>query len=320
MRIPTSPRRALPGAVIALVAIPLLGACASASPAADDTIEVLASFYPLQYVAQEVGGDRVAVESLTPPGTEPHDVELSPRQVRSVGDADVVVYLGGFQAAVDEAVEARRPQHVVDAAENAAVAASRAEPGGADGGDTADADSEDEDADHAGSDPHFWLDPTLLAGVADDVATALSEADPANADEYRSRATALQEELGALDADLSSGLSTCDRRVIVTAHEAFGYLAHRYDLEQVGVSGIDPEAEPSPARLRQIREAVTAAGVTTLFTETLVNPKVAETLAEDLGVSTAVLDPVESQVDPGTDYRGAMEGNLSVLREALGCR
>jgi zinc transport system substrate-binding protein len=266
-------------------------------------LAVLASFYPLQFVAQQVGGDLVDVTSLTPPGAEPHDLELSPRQVQQVADADVVVVLSGFQPAVDEAVEAQDPAHLVDAAATPAVAAHLSEP----------------TSDEAQPDPHFWLDPTLLAAVATDVAAALAEADPKDATAFQERADGLVADLTALDDEFSAGLATCERRVVVTAHDAFGYLAARYDLEQVGISGMDPEAEPSPARLKEIGEVATAHGVTTLFTEHLLNPKVSETLASDLGITTAVLDPVESQDASGTDYRDAMRQNLTVLREALGC-
>jgi len=285
--------RTFTGAAVGALTLVALSGCADgATPAADDRLAVLASFYPLQYVVEQVGGDLVAVTSLTPPGAEPHDVELSPSQVREVGEAGVVVYLAGFQAAVDDAIAARTPEHVVDAGATAAV---------------------------ADGDPHFWLDPTMLAAVAPDVAAMLAEADPDNAEAYTAGAEALVTDLTALDEEFVEGLARCDLSVIVTAHAAFAYLTERYGLEQVGLSGLDPEAEPSPARLREIREVVEANGVTTVFTEALVSPKVAETLAADLGIATAVLDPVESQVDPAVDYRGAMEQNLVALRDALGC-
>lgn len=304
----------------------LLAGCAGASPGGDDapdgTVQVLASFYPLVHLAEQVGGDAVTVASLTPAGGEPHDVELSPRQVREVGDADLVLVLGGFQPAVDDALEARSPEHVVDAALTEAVAAHMA-------GDehTGDEHAEDEHADEGaedghdhGGDPHFWLDPTLLAAVGLDLAAELGEADPDHAADYLTRAEEFAADMDDLDAELAAGLADCERPTIVAAHEAYGFLAERYGLEQVGISGLDPEAEPSPARLREIRDVVEASGVTTIFTETLVDPKVAETLAADLGITTALLDPVETQVDEDTDYRGAMLNNLAALREGLGCR
>lgn len=279
-------------------------------------LSVLAAFYPLQYVAQQVGGDAVTVDSLTPPGAEPHDLELSPKQVRSIGDADVVVLLGGLQPSVDEAVAARTPKELVDAAEVPAIKDHLTQHEGL---------LEEEDAhagesdDHEAVDPHFWLDPTLLADLAQPVADALAKADPAHADDFASRAAALTASLGELDTDFSTGLASCKQQVFVTSHTAFGYLADRYHLTQIGLSGLDPESEPSPARLREIADQVKAKGVTTIFTEALISPKVADTLASDLGITTAVLDPVESQVDPKVDYRGVMEKNLEALRTALTC-
>jgi zinc transport system substrate-binding protein len=312
----------------ALVAGALLLTACSADPGAspadgDDRTRVLASFYPLQYVAEQVGGDLVQVSSLTPPGAEPHDVELSPRQVRSVSETDLVVYLSGFQNAVDEAIDARAPERVVDAADvvDLIEGGAHAHAEGEDDADEhADEHAEDEhaDDDHA-VDPHFWLDPQRLAALAQPVADALAEADPANADAFSAAADRLTAELADVDAAYTAGLASCERRVVVASHEAYGYLADTYDLEQVGISGLDPEAEPSPARLRDIGDVVRSRGVTTLYTETLVNPKVAETLAGDLGVTTAVLDPIESQSDPAADYRAVMDQNLEALRAGLGC-
>ena len=320
----------------------LLGGCAAADADAAGTggseadgVTVLASFYPLQYVAEQIGGDLVAVSSLTPPGAEPHDVELSPRQVREVGTADLVLYLSGFQAAVDEAVDARRPTVVLDAAEVADVAAADEHAGepaeqnadeehadehaGEEHADEHEDEHEDEAGHHHAVDPHFWLDPQRLATLAEPVADALTAIAPQHADAFAEGAARLAADLAGLDADYTEGLASCERRVVVTSHEAFGYLTEAYGLEQVGISGLDPEAEPSPARLREIGDVVRDRGVTTLFTESAVTPGVAETLAEDLGVATAVLDPVEHQADPGADYRAVMERNLEALRAGLGC-
>lgn len=288
-------------AVAAAVAL-LVGCTATTPGGAGSTtdVQVLASFYPLQYVAQRVGGDLVEVSSLTPPGAEPHDVELSPRQVRTVTEADLVVYLSGFQSAVDQAIAARKPAHLVDAADVVDLVGAQ-------------------DATEGATDPHFWLDPHRLRRLAAPVAAALSEADPGHADTYAANAAALEGDLDALDAQFQAGLATCERRAIVTSHDAFGYLAARYSLTQVGISGLDPDAEPSPARLRQIGDVVRATGATTIFSERLINPKVARTLASDLGLQAAVLDPVESVADPSLDYRDVMEQNLTVLRAALAC-
>ncbi|MFI9489774.1 metal ABC transporter substrate-binding protein [Promicromonospora sp. NPDC052451] len=289
-----------------------------------DGVTVLASFYPLQYVAQQIGGDLVTVDNLTPPAAEPHDLELSPAQVREIGTADLVVYLSGFQAAVDEGIEARAPEHVVDAADTAELVAHTGTEEGHEG-ETAEEHAEhaEDEHDHGAADPHFWLDPSRLATVGQAVADELAAVDPEHAEEYADGALRLGQQLDALDQELADGLAACQGATLVTSHTAFGYLADRYALEQVGISELDPEAEPSPARLRQIGDVVKENGVTTLFSETLVSPKVTETLADDLGVRTAVLDPLEGLSEDATaageDYVSVMRANLKALEEGLVC-
>lgn len=298
-----------------------VAACGSASAgadgaegAADAELTVLASFYPLQFVTEQVGGDRVAVESLTPPGAEPHDVELSPAQVAQVGSADLVVYLSGFQAAVDEAVTETSPADVLDAAD---VVTLREAADGAEHEHEGEAGEEEHD--HGSLDPHFWLDPSLMPPLVHAVADQLATLDPAGADGYQANADALAQRFEDLDAQYETTLATCELRTFVTAHEAFGYLAHRYDLEQVGISGIDPESEPSPARLAEVEQVIEDAGVTTVFFETLVSPKVAQTLADDLGIEAAVLDPLEGVTDDTSDYFSIAEDNLTALSVASSC-
>lgn len=307
-------RRTLPVAVSAGLTVLALAGCSSGGGGTGgsgdgDGVAVLASFYPLQYVAQQVGGDLVDVQSLTPPGAEPHDLELSPAQVDEVGRADLVVYLADFQAAVDDAVDANPPAHVVDAAQDTELHAAE----------HSEEHAEDDEHDHGTLDPHFWLDPTRLPAVADDVAAQLAEVDPDNADTYTANAAAFAQQMADLDQRYVDGLATCESRTIVTTHEAFSYLAERYDLEQVGISGVDPEGEPSPARLAEVGQVVQDEGVSTIFFETLASPKVAETLADELGVDTAVLDPLEGLTDDTQDYVSVADANLETLRTALSC-
>lgn len=310
-------RRVVLPSVIAASAL-ALGGCGSTGSGGEGGVQVLASIYPLAYVATQVGGDLVTVSIATPAGTDPHAVELSPRQLRDVGDADLVVYLGGFQAAVDEAVAERAPEHALDVA---TVADLQPLPEGA-ADEHADEEGEehadDEDA-HGGLDPHFWLDPERLTAVAATVADSLAQVDPDNAETYRANAAALADELTTLDAELATGLGTCESDVVVTSHAAFGYLTERYGLRQVSVSGIDPEGEPSPARIREVRETIADLGVTAVFTEPLADPAVAATLAEDLGVEVLQLDPLDSHAEDAPDYREVMAANLDALRTGLGC-
>ncbi|GII98140.1 zinc transport system substrate-binding protein [Sediminihabitans luteus] len=325
------PRRALlTAATVSAVAL-TAAACGTASVEAEhpDRVQVLASFYPLQFVAERIGGEHVDVSNLTPPAAEPHDLELSPAQVRRVGDADLVIYLAGFQEAVDEAVEAR-DANALDAADSARL---EAEPDGTDASEHDEGlvdehahESEEEHAEHADDghdhgilDPHFWLDPTRLADVATAVEASLADVDPEHAADYSANLEALLADLGALDDDYTAALEPCTGAALVTSHEAFGYLAERYDLDQVGIAGVDPQNEPSPARLREIREVVEERDVSTVYTEVSASTKVAETFAQDVGVDTAVLDPIETLTDDSTDYLGIMRTNLDALETGLTC-
>ncbi len=292
---------------LGLVVVP---ACAddSSPTAGGERPRVVASFYPLAEAATRVGGSRVAVTNLTPPGSEPHDLELAPPDVDRIEDADVVVYLGdGFQPGIEKAAERT---------EGTALDLLSDDLGLLPGGET--------DEGHEVADPHVWLDPTLMKQIVRRLRTAFVETDPVNRAAYDDAAAAYEQELDALDAAYRDGLARCDRRVIVTAHSAFGYLARRYGLTQEAIAGVDPEAEPDPKRLAELAAKVTAGGTTTIFTETLVSPKVAETLAKDVGVTTAVLDPLEGLSDDdrekGATYISVMNGNLETLRTALGCR
>lgn len=327
-------RRRAALAALPVLALPaVLAGCSTDDGGDDGTLEVLASFYPLQYVAEQVGGDLVSVSNLTPPAAEPHDLEVSPAQVREIGTADLVVYSSGFQTAVDEAVETQSPEHVVDTSDVVTLEEHPGTPTDEDA--AADQDHADEHADehaegdghdHAAegaSDPHFWLDPTRVIDVGHAVAASLGEADPEHAAQFAENARTLEKSLKDLDADFAAGLEECASRTLVTSHEAFGYLAERYDLEQVGIVGLDPESEPSPARLREVGAIVEENDVSTIFTETLTSPKVAETLANDIGVTTAVLDPLEGlskdAAEAGDDYVSVMQDNLAALTEGLQC-
>ncbi|MGY2128387.1 metal ABC transporter substrate-binding protein [Blastococcus sp. SYSU DS0617] len=298
--------------------------------AGSDGLTVLAGFYPLEWAAERVGGERVSVTSLTAPGAEPHDLELTPRDVAGVSDADLLVYLGGFQAAVDEVAEQQAGDHSWDATEAANLSLT------SDGHDHEHAEGEehaedeehaegDEHAEHAegeeSADPHFWLDPTRLANVGDALAGQLTELDPEGAETYEQNAAALREELESLDQEMAEGLSGCTVDTLVTSHDAFGYLAERYGLEVVGITGLSPNNEPSASQLAEISDLVSERGVTTVYTETLVDPSIAEAVASESGVRTAVLDPLEGLTDEsaGDDYLAVMRANLATLQEGQSC-
>ena len=325
-------KRFLAAACAAATAL-ALSACSSTAPsstsgAKDGTLTVMASFYPLQYLAEKIGGEHVTVTSLTPAGAEPHDLELSPKTVDALSSADAVIYLAGFQSAVDEAIEQQAPKTVIDvspAVQLVEACVDANHPSEEEDEDTDEAQSSEADGheDHhhdMSADPHFWLDPVRMANAATLVGDKLAEANPANAEMYKTNAKALKDELTSLGNDLVSKTSTCQIKTFVTAHTAFGYLADRTGLTQVGISGLDPDSSPSPARLAEISQIAKDQGVTTIFTEALIDPKIAQTLADDLGITTAVLDPIESQTDPSKDYSGVMNDNIDALTKALNCQ
>lgn len=278
----------------------------AARAAGGDRITVAAAFYPLVFITQRVGGEQVTVTNLTQSGAEPHDVELKPSQVEEIEGADLLVYLRGFQPAIDDIAPKGKSLDV------AAVQPLLE-------GHHEDEHESEEAEQHEGGDPHFWLDPTRVATVADAVAKRLGELDGEHVGDYTARAATLRTELTTLDKEYADGLAQCQRREIVVSHEAFGYLADRYDLDQLGISGIDPESEPSPARLREVAQFVREHGVRTIFFETLVSPKVAKTIADETGATTAALDPIEGVATSSDDYFSVMRANLAALRTALGC-
>jgi zinc transport system substrate-binding protein len=295
--------------------VTLLAACGS-SAKADGKTTVVASFYPFAYVAEQVGGSFVDVENLTRPGVEPHDLELKPKQVAAVQEADLMVYEKHFQSAVDEAVDqaGRSTDDTVDADTELDVLAAQEH---AEGEEHADG----EEHDHGDEDPHTWLDPTNMVIMAKAVADRLASIDPDHADDYRANAESLTDKLTALDESFATALQTCERRTIVTSHAAFQYLAQRYDLTQVPIAGLDPTNEPSPSQLGAITKLVRQEKITTIFTEELVSPAIADTIAKETGAVTATLDPIEGLSDDTSDedYLTLMEKNLATLTKANSC-
>lgn len=315
------PRRLLP-ALSAALAIGAAAGCGAAvrdvaggasgtgGGAAGGRLSVLASFYPLEWIAGRVGGERVEVANLTKAGAEPHDLELAPQDVAALADADVVVYLEGFQPAVDEAVAQQAAGRGYEAG---AVAGLTLRYTPIEEGELAAAEQ--------GVDPHFWLDPTKLSAVATGLAERLGAADPGGAQGYQRNAQALRSELAALDAELRAGLRSCASTDLVTSHNAFGYFAARYGLRQVGITGLTPEDEPAPQDLAEAARFVRENSVRTIYYETLVSPAIARTIASETGARTAVLDPIEglSEASAGRDYPSVMRANLAALREGQGC-
>lgn len=273
----------------------------------DGRTSVVVSFYPLAFAAERIGGDCVNVANLTPPGVEPHDLELTPDAVEAIATADVVLYFGGgFQPAIEDAVQD---------AEGRTVDVLRMVP-------TLPAEGEEAEEGLA-VDPHVWLDPSLFGDIVAATADALEGTGIPDSCDISGSAAALDSELMGLDAAFREGLSACDRDVFVTTHAAFGYLAAAYGLRQEAIAGLEPQVEPSARRLAELKAFVEREGISTIFTEELVSPDVAQTLAEEADVDTAVLFTIEGLTDEevvgGDDYLSLMRENLDALRIALGC-
>ncbi|MBT2467543.1 zinc ABC transporter substrate-binding protein [Streptomyces sp. ISL-66] len=319
------PTAALAGAV-ALAATALTACSGAAGPTGgkDGKLDVMASFYPMQFLAERIGKDHVKVATLTKPGVEPHDLEITPKQTAQLGEADVVLYLRSLQPAVDKAVAQSGVKNVVDAA-----TLTKLEVHGTSGHDHAGeegegaegaADGHDHSHGEAGEDPHVWLDPVKYAEIAKGVGAALEKSDPDHAADYKKNTDELLAELGKLDTDFKDGLKNTASKTFITTHSAFGYLAERYGLDQEGISGVDPESEPSPAHMKELQGVAKKDNVTTVFFETLASDKTAKTLATDTGLKTDVLDPLEGLTDKsqGADYFEVMRSNLKNLQKALG--
>jgi zinc transport system substrate-binding protein len=291
--------------VVAVALVGLLAGCggASAASGSDKKLAITASFYPLQYVTERIAGNRATVTSLTPPGAEPHDLELTPKDVARVSDADLVVYLGGFQAAVDDAVRNEGKGRADDVKAAANLDRTVSEEG------------------KTGTDPHFWLDPVRLQAVSAQIEQRLATLDPGGASAFAANLAGLSTDLTALDGEFRAGLANCASKDLVTSHLAFGYLAERYGLTQVGITGLSPEQEPNPATLARVTDFVAKNRVRTIYYETLVSPAIARTVASESGAATAVLDPVEGVTDQsqGDDYLAIMRSNRQNLQKGQPC-
>lgn len=307
-----------PARFVALaLAMALLGfgtvACSSGpgGSSANGKTSVVASFYPLAWMAERVGGDFVDVRTLTKPGVEPHDVELTPGDVADVQRADVVAYLSEFQPSVDDAVKQAGDATVFDARDS----------GNLDLTYTPIEEGRSADDEAGATDPHFWLDPTRLAKVAKAFAQTMAEADPEHAVDFDRNAEALTKDLAELDDEYRTGLTECANPDLVTSHNAFGYLAQRYDLRQVGITGLTPDQEPSPKDLADVTTFVEDNDVETIYFETLVSPRIAEAVAAEAGAETEVLDPLEGLTDrsQGSDYLEVMRSNLANIRTGQPC-
>lgn len=281
-------RALLPALTLALV--PALSGCGFTATSGPT---VVTSFYPLEYVTRQIAGGDVRVLNLTQPGVEPHDLELKVRQVAEMSAATLVVYESKLQPAVDEAVAQNAADHSLDVAPL---------------------------VDLTPGNPHFWLDPLRLAKAAAAIEKRLAAAVPEHAQQFATRLQSLTATLDQLDRDYRTGLASCARHLVVTSHDAFGYQT-KYGLEFASIAGLTPDSEPSASHLEQLRSLIAEQHITTVFSETLASPKMADVLSSDLGLRTAVLDPIEGITQgSGADYVSIMRANLAALQQANECK
>jgi zinc transport system substrate-binding protein len=294
---------------LAMLALATLTACSQSSRpnserttwAADspggNPARIIATFYPLEWLATQIGSDLVTVTNLTPPGVEPHDLELSPRDVARLSEADLIVTVHGFQPSVDTALS-----ELGDALSQSQIL-----------------DLSGEATRHG--DPHFWLDPQRLAGAAKNLGATVAAAAPRHREQIEARTAALVERLHSLDQEFDSGLTACAERAFVTTHTAFGYLADRYHLTQRSIVGVDPEAEPSPKSLATIAEFISAEHINTVYYEPRAPRELVDTIASETGATPRALDPLEglTPTSKGRDYVEVMQSNLAALRAGLRC-
>lgn len=306
-------------ATVGIVAVIAAGAAAALQVTrgkgnvGSDTLKVSASFYPLYDFAKHVGGDKVSVSTITPAGAEPHDYEPSPQTLAQAYESSVFIYNGGsFEPWADNflvdfdgtAIRASQGVALLEA-------------------DSSHDDGHDHDHLHESVDPHFWLDPVIAQQVVNSIRDGLSKADPEHKEYYAANAERYNKQLARLDQRFADGLLHCTLDTAISSHGAFSYLAHRYSFTVISIAGIEPDDEPSPAKMAELTSIVKQKGIRYIFFESLVSPRLAETIAREAGVQTLVFDPIEglSQTDQnkGKDYISIQYDNLENLRKALGC-
>ncbi|MCH9731105.1 MAG: metal ABC transporter substrate-binding protein [Actinomycetia bacterium] len=278
----------------------------------DDDPVIVTSFYPIQWLASELVADKAEVISLTPEGTEPHDLALNASAQKVLAHADVVLYLGAdFQPDVERAIGELEP--AITSVDLLTAPGVR----------LLGVDHTDKEAHGSSTDPHVWLSPIEMIAMADASAEAITSGAPELADQVATNLPDVRAKLQMLDADYRNGLTNCASRVLVTSHAAFGYLADEYGLQQVPISGLNPEHEPDPKTLQATADLARAKDVQTVFFEETLPADLARTVAEEIGARTSLLAALEfdprGSLGPDEDYVSVMSGNLDRIEDGLGC-
>lgn len=301
--------------MVAVIFMITLAGCGSRANTAKpgEKLKVMTTIYPVYEFTRQVGGDKVEVTMLVPPGAEPHDWEPTSKDIILLKTAKLFLYQGtGFEN-LDKILTKET------LGDTLAVAVSREIPVLAEKHQDGDEDADEHGHDH--QDSHMWLDPVYAQQEVLNIAAALAAVDPANSDYYRNNAAKYNKELAQLDQEYQQGLASLPRRDIITSHAAFGYLAKRYNLKQVAIMGLTPDSEPTPDKMAKVVAFCREHNVKYIFFETVVSPKLAETVARETGAGLLVLNPVESlteaELKSGKNYISIMKENLINLRKAL---
>lgn len=257
---------------------------------------VFATFYPMYFLTERIGGDKVQIETLIPPGVEPHDWEPSPKTLASLSQASLLVANGlDMEPWLADLSQVAPDTKVLKVSERLSTLEN--------------------------GDPHVWLDPLMTQKMARKVTEALVDIDAANKSYYETNLQKLNQDLAELDQAYVKGLAQVQSRNLVVSHEAFGYLAARYNLNQVALRGLDPDAEPTPAKMAELVDYCKDNHIKYIFYEELINPKVSEILAKEVGAKTLSLNPLESlsstQAQQQQDYLTVMRENLAHLQQGL---
>lgn len=292
---------------VATVLFALVSLYNKSMPSAGGKLQVTASFYPVYFFSQEIGGEKANVVNITPAGAEPHEYEPSPQDLAHIEQSRLLVLAGnGLEAWGSDIEKNIDPQHTLVAAAGEGIANRNITEEGA-----------------LVVDPHVWLSPVLAQRMVERILGGLVSVDPQNKEYYENNAANLITQLNQLDTEYRNGLSKCLQRDIITAHAAFGYLAAAYGLNEISITGLSPDAEPSPQELGRIAVLARTRGIRYIFFESLVSPKLAQTLAREVGAQTLVLNPLEGLSDEelarGENYLTVMKSNLTNLEIALQC-
>ncbi len=272
----------------------------------NNRIKVSASFYPLYFFSSEIGGEKAQTRNITPAGAEPHDYDPSTQDIAQIEDGNMLVLNGGVEAWGDKIKDNLKGTKVkiVIAGEGLL-------------------NKELEEEGEKMQDPHIWLNPQLAKKEAEKITQGYIALDPANTTYYKANESKLFAKLDELDSKYRQGLSSCLTKDIITSHAAFAYLAEQYGLRQVPISGISPDEEPSAQQLAEVAKFAKQNNVKYIFFESLVSPKLSETIAYEVGAKTMVLDPIEGisddELKQGKNYFTVMEDNLKNLQIALQC-